>query len=298
MRTPNTACLLCGKPLYRRPYELARIRYAACMEHRSQAQSVVGVTEAQWAGLSLGAKKGTNYRTGYKHREESKAKVAASNRAFYAANPGVALARARRGEDSPNWRGGTTRLNTAIRLMSEYRRWMEAVKTRDGKCLRCGETKNLEAHHKIELADIVERLDIRSRDNARAHPELWDVGNGETLCQSCHYAEHGRDQSGLQSDRYRKPKECPVCGMMFLKRGATYCGRECRDAAGRRRGPANPNWKGGLVAIVCRHCNRTFYRKRAEADSKFCSRNCVNENRRTHVRSPATASSNDVPGAT
>lgn len=279
MRTPNTACVICAKPLYRRPNEIARFRYAACMAHRAQAQSVVGVTVAQRAGLNLGVKKGTNHRTGYKHREESKAKVSASNRAFYAANPEVALARARRGKDSPNWRGGTSRLNTSIRLMTEYRRWMEAVKTRDGRCLRCGSTENLEAHHKVELADLVERFSVRSRDDARACLALWDVENGETLCQLCHYAEHGRDQAVLRDGGYRKPKECPGCGSMFLKHGATYCGPECRDAGARasRCGTANPNWRGGKVAKSCQRCGATVWLKPAAAargEGKFCSMGC------------------------
>ena len=38
MRTPNTECVVCGKALYRRPFELARIRYAACLPHREQAK--------------------------------------------------------------------------------------------------------------------------------------------------------------------------------------------------------------------------------------------------------------------
>ena len=55
MRTPNAACIICAKPLYRRPYELAKVRYAACMDHRAKAQSVVGVTDAQRKGLALGS---------------------------------------------------------------------------------------------------------------------------------------------------------------------------------------------------------------------------------------------------
>lgn len=46
MRTPNTQCLLCAKPLYRRPYEMAKVRYAACMACRSEAQKVSGIPRA------------------------------------------------------------------------------------------------------------------------------------------------------------------------------------------------------------------------------------------------------------
>lgn len=204
MRTPNTACVICGKPLYRRPNEMARVRYAACMSHRAQAQSVIGVTEAQQRGLALGRPKGTNNRTGYKHREESKQKVAATNRAFWRANPAKLEARGAKTRGSLNvgWKGGLAQLNKSIRQMPENRKWMDAVKARDGACQRCGSVEALESHHRIELAELVERHAIRSRDDARAHAaELWALDNGETLCQSCHFVEHGRTLTGLRAKR-------------------------------------------------------------------------------------------------
>lgn len=196
MRTPNTACVVCGKPLYRRPSDMARSRYAACMEHRALAQSLAGVTPAQAAGLALGRKKGTNHRhPGYRHSEATRRKIAASNKAFCAANPEAVAARGQkvRGAQHYQWKGGITRLNQSIRQMTENRRWMDAIKARDGRCVRCGATSNLEAHHKVSLAALIEQLGIRSRADARRHAAaLWDMENGETLCVDCHYAEHGR----------------------------------------------------------------------------------------------------------
>lgn len=193
MRTPNTACVLCAKPLYRRPGELKRVRYAACMGCRANAQSVVGVTDAQRAGLSHGRIKGTNHRSGYTHREESKRKTAEANSRFWAKNPEAAIARARRGDAAYNWKGGVSRLNASIRQMHENRKWMDAVKARDGRCLRCQSTTDLEAHHKVELATLVERLGVKNRDDARKHAaDLFDLSNGETLCRRCHYSLHRR----------------------------------------------------------------------------------------------------------
>lgn len=194
MRTPNASCIICEKPLYRRPYELARVRYAACMDHRAQAQSVVGVTEAQRRGLAQGRTPGTNHRTGYQHREESKRKASESHKQWCAANPDKVRARGEktRGALAYNWKGGTSHLNTSIRLMHEHRKWMDAVKECDGRCLRCGSTENLEAHHIIELADLLKRHGITTREQARETAELWDLNNGETLCRRCHYAHHGR----------------------------------------------------------------------------------------------------------
>lgn len=195
MRTPNTVCLLCQKPLYRRPSDMARSRYAACMACRSEAQKVAGTTERQHDGLSRGRVKGTNHRDGYRHREESKAKISRSHKDWCAANPDRVAARGAKvqGEKHYRWNGGSSKLNTSIRQMTENRRWMDAVKARDGECVRCGCDDNLESHHKKGLAELIAELGILSRDDARKHAAvLWDLENGETLCGPCHYAEHGR----------------------------------------------------------------------------------------------------------
>ena len=52
MRTPNTECCVCGKPLYRRPKELARVRHVACLEHCNEAQERAGLTAAQLTALA------------------------------------------------------------------------------------------------------------------------------------------------------------------------------------------------------------------------------------------------------
>lgn len=57
--------------------------------------------------------------------------------------------------------------------------WSRAVKKRDGyKCVRCGSTTKLEAHH------------IKHKKNEPK--SAFDVSNGETLCDQCHYREHGK----------------------------------------------------------------------------------------------------------
>lgn len=197
MRTPNTTCIVCSVPLYRRPFELAQVRYVVCMAHRAQMQKSFSMTEAQRAALSLGRAKGTNHRTGYRHREESKHKASASHKAFCASNPEAIVARGKktRGALHYKWKGGISKLNLSIRQMTENRKWMDGVKARDGKCTRCGGGCDLEAHHKVGLAVLIERLGIKSRDDARHHASaLWAIDNGITLCQICHYHEHGRKQ--------------------------------------------------------------------------------------------------------
>lgn len=193
-RTPNCKCVVCGKPLYRRPSELARVRHVACMEHRAQAQVLSGITEGQQRGLALGRQKGTNHRTGYKHREESRRKCSESHKRWCAEHPDLVEARGAktRGANHYKWNGGSSRLNTSIRTMHENRKWMDAIRARDGKCQECGATEALEAHHIVSLAELLVEHGIKNRADARKCDALWDLGNGVTLCQKCHYQIHGR----------------------------------------------------------------------------------------------------------
>lgn len=217
--------------------------------------------------------------------EETKRKISEANRRFYADNPEKALERGAklRGSLHYRWKGGTSRLNTSIRTMTENRRWMDAVKARDGRCVRCGATDGLEAHHTRPLADLVADLGIKSRDDARAHAaELWGLDNGETLCATCHYAEHGR--AGPPSTRTTIFKTCPQCGASFTCRPSmankrVCCSRECTNAnnASNRVGSANPNWRGGRIERRCLTCDAPILLKPAEikaGQGKYCSRSC------------------------
>lgn len=194
MRAPNARCCVCRKPLYRRPSELLRVRYFACMKHRNKAQDRAGLTDAQLAALAKGRKPGTNNRAGYKHREESKRKASVAHKAWCKSNPDKVRARGEktRGSKHYNWKGGSTRLNAAIRRLTENRNWMDAVKARDGKCVVCGIRKTLESHHIVPLAVLVGVHGITNRDEARECAALWDLKNGMTVCARCHYKIHGR----------------------------------------------------------------------------------------------------------
>lgn len=196
MRTPNCKCIICGKDLYRRPYELAKTRYMACYMHRADAQRLYAPTEAQLMGLRLGrSTKGNNHLTGLPKSEESKRKCSASHKQYWHEHPDELQARGMktRGEKHYRWNGGCTKLNISIRLMSENRKWMDSVKARDKVCTKCGGNENLESHHIKPLSAIIRALDIQNREEARVHKNvLWDLDNGITLCQKCHYREHGR----------------------------------------------------------------------------------------------------------
>ena len=80
-----------------------------------------------------------------------------------------------------------TILNQSIRSMTENIYWQRAIKKRDKKCQHCKSKKELEAHHIIPLAMILEKNNITNRDESRECKELWDLNNGITLCRKCHY---------------------------------------------------------------------------------------------------------------
>jgi 5-methylcytosine-specific restriction endonuclease McrA len=165
------------------------------MACRSEAQRVAGITPAQHVGLGRGRQKGKGGRRGRPHGAESKRKTAEANRRYWAEHPDQLAARGAktRGEAHCFWKGGVSKLNESIRRMTENRKWMDAVKARDGRCVRCGSTEKLESHHRRGLAVLIVELGIKDRDDARANAEkLWDLDNGETLCERCHYQHHGR----------------------------------------------------------------------------------------------------------
>lgn len=193
MRTPNTECVICEKPLYRRPFETRETRFSACMKHRSDAQVLFGQTDEQKKALKLG--RNGNHRSGFIQSEATRLKIKKAVKRFWQNNPEKALERGMkiRGTSHYRWNGGVSRLNVSIRQMTEHRKWMDSVKARDNfMCIQCGSEEELESHHIKELSLILGENNVTNRDQARECFELWDIDNGITLCRKCHYKVHGR----------------------------------------------------------------------------------------------------------
>lgn len=56
-------------------------------------------------------------------------------------------------------------------------KWAKKVKERDGyKCVYCGSTDKLEAHHIVQ--------------QAKDQSKIRDLSNGVTLCRNCHTLAH------------------------------------------------------------------------------------------------------------
>lgn len=201
MRTPNTKCEVCEKPLYRRPSDLKKFRGVCCVGCRSDYYKRKPVSP----NLELGRQKGMN-KKGHTNTPEEKAKRSKTLRQFYIDNPEVAQERGKklRAELHYRWNGGISKLNKSIRTMTENRRWMETVKKRDGKCLFCGSTDELEADHIKPLAEILTEYEITDREQARDCKELWDLDNGRTLCRKCHSEKDNRKYTQIGQGRRQR----------------------------------------------------------------------------------------------
>jgi len=96
------------------------------------------------------------------------------------------------GENNNSWKGGVTPLMNKIRHSLKYDLWRSAIFGRDDfTCQECGKHGgNLEAHHIIPFSEIITINKINSFEKSLLCIELWDVNNGQTLCNKCHKKYH------------------------------------------------------------------------------------------------------------
>lgn len=200
MRTPNVKCCMCENLLYRRPAELKKVDFVSCKPCYGEAlkkfgsgKHTVGLEKGRGWNKGLSKERG-EITYGEPRSLETKVKMSHAAKQLYKNRPELLKERGLkiRGVNHYRWKGGISNLNASIRLMSENRKWMDAVKERDGKCQSCGTIDNLESHHIVTIAEMIERYDIKSREDARNCQQFWDISNGITLCRRCHYKLHGR----------------------------------------------------------------------------------------------------------
>lgn len=106
----------------------------------------------------------------------------------------------------------------AAKRGKDYGKWALAVLRRDKRCVRCGTTEKLQAHHVKHW---------------KKHPESrYDIDNGATLCVYCHHAQHPKIplekfiSLGGVSLRY-----CVFCENPFVARRKNQrtCSRKCAN---------------------------------------------------------------------
>jgi len=94
-----------------------------------------------------------------------------------------------RGKRSPVYKGESAKNSLRQRIMQlpEYVAWRTAVFTRDSfKCVWCGKASGFEADHIVPYREIRDLYGIKTPEDARTCPAMWDVSNGRTLCRECH----------------------------------------------------------------------------------------------------------------
>lgn len=85
----------------------------------------------------------------------------------------------RRGADNPRTITDPARLIERKRKLATVRRWRKETLMRDGmRCVKCGSSHRLEAHHIVGFAESLS--------------QRTDPANGVTLCHRCHMAYHLR----------------------------------------------------------------------------------------------------------
>ena len=110
-----------------------------------------------------------------------------------------------KGATNGHWKGGVTQLKKSIRQQINYKDWIKAVFDRDNyTCQICETTKEYfhADHYPKSFIKILQENNVTNLDEAINCLALWDVDNGRTLCQSCHYLV-----------TYRRPM--PYEGMLF-----------------------------------------------------------------------------------
>lgn len=106
---------------------------------------------------------------------------------YYGKKHSLEIREKMRGARNGNWRNGASTLNSLIRKSAEYIEWRTAIFIRDDrKCVQCESTIDIEADHIRPFSLILKENNISSVQEAIICSELWDIGNGRTLCHVCH----------------------------------------------------------------------------------------------------------------
>lgn len=179
-----------NNPETRKKISLARKGYKQTEEHtRRAAQAHIGTHRSEETKRKM-AEAGRKRR----HSEKSKKKMSLAKKGKHISpetefkKGGTpqwmrdrATANLPRGENHWNWQGGIAKERDLIKILPEYKQWVKSVFKRDNytcqRCLKRG--GNLCAHHIIPFSV--------------ASKERFEISNGATLCEPCHYFIHSKE---------------------------------------------------------------------------------------------------------
>lgn len=92
------------------------------------------------------------------------------------------------GQNNPNWRGGRSEQNLALRRSGAYKQWkIDSLKLAQNKCQQCG----VEKDHVCDCCGQKTVLHVHHVKSFAKHEELrFDPNNSEVLCAKCHHSRH------------------------------------------------------------------------------------------------------------
>ena len=85
-----------------------------------------------------------------------------------------------------------TDLVNRIRYSKKYFEWRHSVLNSNwNECQKCGIRGDcLQVHHKKTILNIIRENKIKNLKEALLCDELWNINNGEIVCELCHQTHH------------------------------------------------------------------------------------------------------------
>lgn len=140
-----------------------------------------------------------------------------------------------------------------------YRRKLQLIELKGGKCENCGYDKNiaaLEFHH-IDSSQKEFSLDSRKLSNSKWESLVKEVNKCKLLCANCHreihnpeyskeYVKSLKTKSEIKSliKEEVKTKQCKYCGKLMAKSDwHQYCSEECKTLAKQQQFNKYPSLK-------------------------------------------------------
>lgn len=106
---------------------------------------------------------------------------------IYCSNKCAAIDKNVCGENHPAWKGGLRAFSEKVRAIKEYRLWRKlCFKNNKNRCDICGSEHKLQVHHIKPMRLILQDNNVTTIEDAKDCEELWDVKNGQVLCEDCH----------------------------------------------------------------------------------------------------------------
>ncbi len=181
-------CIVCDKKFHIQPYRKKTARYCSkvCMGKDSNA----GWNKTRFQNGHIGRNKGVDNRIEKNCLLCDNSFKTYLNRVRYCSKKCYwrDLEIRMLGDNNPEYINGRSPLIVRVRGCRKTKEWRSIIFKRDRfTCQGCGQIgMKLVVHHKKAFSKIWSENNIRTYEQALRCKELWNLENGETLCESCH----------------------------------------------------------------------------------------------------------------